>query len=106
MVTTYRPVRMESTGWPKVQAAKTRTLVQERIIERPREELCEPERLCLAVKVNEYDFDVAAELPQYLAASAARWRKGVSVRGNGNPAKPPGAFGDTFEDGVTFRADG
>ncbi len=57
-------------------------------------------------KVGQHDFDVAAELPEDLAAGATGRREGWCVGDYRDAFELPCSFGNGFENGDALRADG
>src|SRR5262249_5293545 len=59
-----------------------------------------------AARIHEGDFDIAAKLPEDLAARAARRSEAIGIGGDGDAAELADAFADGFEDGDALGADG
>ena len=60
----------------------------------------------LAARVDQHDLDVAAELPEDLAAGAAGRGEHLGIGGHGHAAELARAFGDGLENGHALGADG
>ena len=80
--------------------------LQKRGVERPREKLFDGQRLALAGEIFEYQFCVAAKLPQNLAASAARRGQDGSVGHHRDAPQLAGPFRDRLKDSHALGAQG
>src|ERR1039457_665722 len=103
MVTTERPVQIQSADSAASAEMKSRKL-QKRRIEWPWEKIFQAEGFRLAVEVGEHQFHIAAELPEDLAASAAGRCERIGVRDDGHAPELACAFGDRLEDGYALGA--
>src|SRR4029077_2676805 len=74
-------------------------------IERFRKQIAHLERFRFALQVSQNHGDIAAKLPDQLAACAARRRQCVCVGNDGDGVKVAFAFAHGFEDGDSLRAD-
>ena len=102
-------VAARSRSSRRVRAASVETKrkkLQIRSIEGLREKIFQSIGFGFAAQVDQHDFDVAAELPEDLAAGAAGRRESVGIGGHGHAAELADAFGDGFEDGHALGADG
>src|ERR1039457_6654026 len=105
MVTTERPVQIQSADSAASAEMKSRKL-QKRRIEWPWEKIFQAEGFRLAVEVGEHQFHIAAELPEDLAASAAGVCQRVGIGHNGHAPELACAFGDRLEDSHALGAEG
>ena len=80
--------------------------LQERSVEGAGEQRPESQGFGLSVQVCEHQFDVAAELPEDLAAGSAGRRQYVRIGDYGHSDEVAGAFRDGLEDGDAFGANG
>ena len=71
-----------------------------------RKKLRHAEGLRLAAEIGENDFAIAAKFPDDLAASAAGRSEFFGGGDDGNGVEAARAFGNGFEDGGAFGADG
>src|ERR1019366_4938307 len=109
MVTTQRALQMASTGVGAcANAAGTlsnQTKLQVRRIKRPWEQLFEPQHFTLAAQIYQHNFDVAAKLPQDLAARPARRRERLGIGGDRDAPELTRAFGNRLKHGHALRAE-
>src|SRR5579863_2479830 len=80
--------------------------LQNRVIERPWEQVFQSERFRPAVKVDENYVDVAAKLPENLPAGATRRGQHVGIGGDGDALEIARAFGDGLECRHALRTNG
>src|ERR1019366_4506813 len=81
-----------------------RTALQKFRMKWPREKILQAQRLALAVKIDQNDFDVSADFPQHLTASAAGWGQRRSIGRHGDAPEFSRAFGDSLEGGGSLGA--
>src|SRR5260370_41015602 len=100
MVTTQRALQMASAGdcaWAHAAAHKKSSLENGRI-KRPRKQVFQSMGFGLAARIDEQDFDVAAQFPQNLSAGATGRRECIGIRRDGEPAEGACALGNRLED--------
>src|SRR5579885_3648119 len=78
--------------------------LQARSVERFGKEFAHADDFRFAVKIREDHRNVAAELPDQLAARAAGRRQGIRIRDNGDGGKAALSFRDGLENGHPLRA--
>src|SRR5262249_49860863 len=82
----------------------TITVLQQPRIEWKREQILQPMTTLLASQVGENHFEIAADLPEDLAARAARRRRRVRIGDDGNPTELSMSFRERLEHRHTLGA--
>src|SRR5579863_5112237 len=101
MVTTQRALQMASTGVVACAhtagALSNKMKLQKGRIKCPREQFFQPQSFALAARIQQRDFDVAAELPQDLTARPARRCERFGIGGDGDAPELARAFRNRLE---------